>query len=119
MDLDIGVVAVGLARQQRLEPALLRGLGQRRDRGFGLGDARRVALRLAELEQGERVVELARQRLDRTDAAVELRLLAQGGLRLGLVGPQRRVGGGGGQLVTPLERAVPVKDASSAAPPTA
>jgi hypothetical protein len=119
VDLDIGVVAIGLAREQRLEPALLRGRGECRDRRLGLCDARGIFLRLAELEQSLRVVELARQPLDRRDAALELRLLAQGRLRLGLVGPERRVGGSGVQLVAALERVLPVKDASSAAPATA
>jgi hypothetical protein len=95
VDLDIGIVAVGLARQQRLEPALLRGLRRAWRSWLGSATLAASSLRLAELEQGQRVVELAHQPLDRADAALELRLLAQGRLRLGLVGPQRRVGGGG------------------------
>ena len=59
MDFDIAVVAVRLAREQRLELAAL-ALGLQRLQGrHALGLGRRVALGLAELDQRRRVLEVA------------------------------------------------------------
>ena len=61
VDFEIGVVGVGLARQQRLDLARLDLAGQRADRGLGLGDDRLVALFLAEFDQVDIVVERLRE----------------------------------------------------------
>ena len=59
MDFEIAVVAVGLARQQAFELAPCRLGAQLPERGLGLGDDLRLALGLTELDQLERVVDLA------------------------------------------------------------
>ena len=60
MDFEIGVVAVGLAGEQRSRPGGARVLGLScRDRRLGLGDDAVVALGLAQLDQLDIVVELA------------------------------------------------------------
>ncbi len=61
VDLEEGVVAVGLAVEQRLGLALRRLLAQRPDRRLGVGHHRLVAFGLAELDQLLLVGELARQ----------------------------------------------------------
>jgi hypothetical protein len=50
--LDEAVVGIGFAREQRLEPALLRRRLERPDDRFALGDRGGVVLGLAELDQG-------------------------------------------------------------------
>ena len=64
VDLEIGVVGVGLAREQRLEPAL-GGVGPSALRSASSASASSpgVALRLGELDQADGVVELALERL--------------------------------------------------------
>ena len=51
MDLDIGVVGVGLAREKRLDLARVRLLPEAEQRLLGLGDDVLVALLLAEGEK--------------------------------------------------------------------
>ncbi len=119
MDLDEAVVAVRLAGQQRLEAALLRGRLQRADGRLALGDGRGVILRLAELDQGNRVIQLLLDRLDDADGALELRAFAQQALRLLGIVPEIGIVRERVQLVETAVGLVPVKDASSAVPGTA
>ena len=61
MHFQIGVVAVGFARKQRVDLARVDFAAQRADRGFGLLDDGLVALLLAELDQLDIVVERLRR----------------------------------------------------------
>ena len=51
MDLEIGVVVIGLARQQRLDLTARHLAREPLDRGFGVGDDQCIAVRFAELDQ--------------------------------------------------------------------
>jgi hypothetical protein len=114
MDLEIAIIGVGLAREQALELALGDLLTQRLELALGLGDDPGIALRLAELDELELVVELARDLAIAGDRAIELVALAQQGLRRRRLVPEIRILGLGVQLVETARRVVPVKDASSA-----
>jgi hypothetical protein len=59
MDLEIAVVAVGFARQQAFELALRRRGAQPFEGRLGLGDDGGLALRLAERDQLDRLLEFA------------------------------------------------------------
>src|SRR6476659_9214632 len=59
MDLDIGVVGVGLAREQGPDLAAVRLLPQLGERDLGVGDDAGVTLLLAERDQRDVVVEFA------------------------------------------------------------
>ena len=95
MDLDVGVVAVGLAGQQRLELAAV-ALGlQRLQRAQALGLGRFVALGLAEFDQRRSVLEVAGNLGERTEPVLEHCALAHQLLRgLGVV-PEARIFGFG------------------------
>ena len=119
MDLEIGIEAVGLARQQRFELAagdfLLQGL----QRVLGFGDDALIVLGLAELDHPDIVLELA---LDLADAVQ--RILQRGALLhqlLGLLGivPEIGIFGELVQLGEARRGCLDVKDASSAARLTA
>jgi hypothetical protein len=119
MDLEIGIEAVGFARQQRLELAprdfLLEGL----QRSLGFGDDAVIALGLAELDHADVVLELL---LDLADARE--RILKRGPLLhqlLGLLGivPEVGIFCELVQLSEARRRFLDVKDASSAARLTA
>ena len=118
MDFEIAIVAVGLARQQAFELAPCRLGAQLFERGLGLGDDLRLALGLAELDQFERVVDLALDAPVAGDRLVEPGALAQQLLRRGGVVPQARVLRLGVQFGQAPGCRIPVKDASSAAPAT-
>ena len=91
MHLEIGVVGVRLAREQALELALA-GLGaQALERRLGLGEDRLVALGLRELDQAQRVLELALDLAVALDAALQPRALAQQRLRRRGLLPKVRV----------------------------
>jgi len=75
--LDVGVVGVGLAREQALELALAGLLAEPLQRPLGLGEDRLIALGLRELDQAQRVFELALDLAIALDAALETRALAQ------------------------------------------
>ena len=77
MHLDVGVVGVGLAREQALELALAGLLAEPLQRPLGLGEDRLIALGLRELDQAQRVFELALDLAIALDAALETRALAQ------------------------------------------
>ena len=113
MHLEIGVVAVGLSREQRLQLQSL-GLGEqrfeRRD-AFFLG--RLVALRLAELDKRQGVVELALELLLRAEPLLELATLAHDLLRVLGVVPEIGVFDARVQLAETTCRRIDVKDASS------
>jgi hypothetical protein len=117
--LEEAVVAIGLAREERLEPALIRRRLERPDNGFALGDRSRIVLGLAELDQGRRVIQFLLKRPDDVDRLVELRALALQPLGLLRIAPEIGIVRERIQLVETPDRLVPVKDASSAAPKTA
>jgi hypothetical protein len=87
MDFEITVVAVGLARQQAFELTPSRLSPQLSERGLGLSDDLRLALGLAELDQFERVVNLALDAPVAADRLIEPGALAQQLLRSGRVIP--------------------------------
>ena len=66
VDFEVGVVAVGLAGEQRLDLQLLCLLLQRFERRLGFLDDRGVALGLAELDQLEVVAEPVLERRARS-----------------------------------------------------
>ena len=78
-----------------------------------------ILLGLAELDHGELVVELALDAADRGELVLERGALLHHALGALLVVPEIGVLGLRVQLVEPLARLVEVKDASSAARPTA
>ena len=119
MDLEIGIEAVGLAAEQRFELAARDFLLQGFQRGFGFRDHALVVLGLAEFDHADIVLELA---LDLADAGK--RILQRGPLLHQLLGLLRIVPEIGvfGELVQLREArrgCIDVKDASSAARPTA
>ena len=119
MDLDIAVVGVGLAREQRLElPAIDLGL-ELPERLLGLGDDARILLGLAEADHGDLVVELLVDAGDGGELAFERGALLHHALRALLVAPEARILGLAVELGQADARLVNVKDASSAARPTA
>ena len=118
MHLEIGVVAVRLAREQALELALAGLLSEPLEGGLGLREDRLVILGLRELDQPQRVLELALDLAVTLYAALEARALAQQGLRRCGLLPEVRVLDQGIELGEAPDRLVPVKDASSAAPTT-
>ena len=119
MDLDIGIVRIGLARQQRLElaPGNLR--TELLERRLGLGDDLLVLLGFAELDHGELVVELALDAADGGELVLERGALLHHALGALLVVPEVGILGLPVELLEALARLVEVKDASSAARPTA
>ena len=119
MDLEVGVVAVGLARQQRLELAPGDVRLEPPQRVLGVGDDGAVLLGLAELDHGELVVELLLDAPDGGELVLERGALLHQALRALLVVPESGVLGLLVQLLKPRPRLVEVKDASSAARPTA
>jgi hypothetical protein len=116
LDLEVAVVAVGLAREEALELALGDLAAQLLERALGLGEDRLVALSLGELDEPQLVRELALDLAVAADRAIEPVALAQQRLRLLRPLPELGVLGLGVQLVEPPRRVVPVKDASSAGP---
>jgi hypothetical protein len=118
MDFEIAIVAVGLAREQALELAFLRFVAQFLEIGFRLGDDRPVALGFPELDQPERVIDLALDAAIALDRALEPGAFAQQRLRRGRIVPQLGIFRLGVQLGEAPVGCLPVKDASSAAPAT-
>jgi len=114
MDLEVAIVAVGLAREQAFELALSNLLLQLLQCGLGLGDDARIALGLAQLDEPQLILELALDAAVAGDGVLELGALAQDGLRLGGLVPEIGVLGLGVQLIEPADCMIPVKDASSA-----
>ena len=118
MDLEIAVVGVGLAGKQTFELAS-RGLGaQPLERRLGLDDDTGFALGLAELDQLDRLVDLALDPPVAADRLVEPGAFTQQPLRARGIVPQVLILGLRVQLGETAGRGLPVKDASSAAPTT-
>ncbi len=117
--LEVAVVAVGLAREQGLQARPPRPGGEPAQRRDGVVDHLLVALLGAELGELDVVGKLALELPATADRGVEPGTLAHYRLRGLRVVPQRRILGARVQRGEPLERRVPVKDASSAAPATA
>ena len=119
VNFEIGVVIVGLARQQRFELAPRHFGLEIAQGGFGLGDDFLILLRLAELDHRHLIVELLLHAGERAEIVVERGALAHhaaGGLR---IVPEIGVFGLTVQLCKPGARFIDVKDASSAATTTA
>ena len=115
----IGIVVVGLAREQRFEFAASN-LGLEPAQGrFRFGDDVLIAFGLAEFDQGHLVVEVLLDACNGAELIVERGALlhhAAGALR---IVPEVRVFGLPVQLGKPRARLVDVKDASSAVRRTA
>jgi hypothetical protein len=118
MDLEVAVVGVGLARQQAFEFASRRLGAQPLERRFGLGDDTGFALGLAELDQLDRVCDLALDPPVAADRLVEPGAFTQQPLRARRIIPQALILGLRVQLGETAGRGLPVKDASSAASTT-
>ena len=112
IDLDIGVVGIGLARQQGLQ-ARLGGFSPRLGQpALRVGDHRLVLLGLGDFDQPDVVVDRGAQALDGGDRGFEPRALLHHGLRLLLVVPKRRILGARVQFGETYDGLVVVKDAS-------
>ena len=93
VDLEIGIIGVGLARQQRLELAP-RHLGlELLERLFGVGDGLLVLLGLPQIDHGELVVQLLLDAADGAELILERGALLHQALRPLLVVPERGVFG--------------------------
>ena len=119
MDFEIRIVGVGLAGQQRLELAP-RHLGFKRAQArLGFGDDFLIVLGLAELDQGDLVVELLVDAGERRKLLVERGALLHHPARPRRIVPEIGVFGLPVQLGKAGARFVDVKDASSAVLKTA
>ena len=114
MDFEIAVVAVGLARKQRLNLPLGELAAQRLQGRLGFLDDGILALGLAELDEFDRLVEVAAELRDGADLLIEPVALTQELLRLLLVVPEIGRFREGVQLLEAFRCDIPVKDASSA-----
>ena len=91
MDLEVGIVGIGLAREQRLELAP-RHLGlELPERVFGVADRLAVLLGFAQLDHGELVVELLLDAADGGELILERGALLHQLLRALLIVPERGV----------------------------
>ncbi len=119
VNLDIRIVAVRLAVEQRFDRAALCVLAQRLQRALAFTDARLIILGFAQFDQRHRIVEILLQRADALHRLLELLALAHHLLRRLRVGPQVRVFSAPVQLRQSGFSGIPVKDASSggSAPP--
>src|SRR5262245_12962360 len=114
MNLDIGVIAVSLTREQRLHFA---GVGlppQTLKRLLGFRDDVLVALLLAELDERDLIVELADNAIKRAKRAFDPLALTHQALGAAAVVPEIRGLGLAVELSQPQPRAIGVKDASGA-----
>ncbi|GAB4195813.1 MAG: hypothetical protein OHK0024_35550 [Thalassobaculales bacterium] len=116
MDLDEGVIAVGLAGQHAFQPHLVGALAERPQGPLDLGHRGGVAIGLGQFQQFQIVGQIALDRADLADRLFQAVAFAQDGLGLGGIVPQAGIAGQRVQLVKPGECLLPVKDASSAAP---
>ncbi len=107
VDLEEGVVAVGLAVEQRLDLALRRLLAQAADRRLGVGDNGLVALGLGELDHLALVGEFALQRMVLVQRVGERLAVAHQPLRPRRVVPELRVLRHGVELFQPVGRGFP------------
>ena len=119
MDLDIGVVLIDLAGEQRLDLPALRLIPEASQLTDALGLGLGVGFRLAELDERDRILELGLETRERSKPFFELGALAHDFLRrLGIV-PKVRIFGFGVEFREPARGGIDVKDASSAIPWTA
>ena len=109
VDLEEGVVAVGLAVEQRLGLPGRRQVAQRPDRGLGVGDHGGVALGLAELDQLLLVGEVLGEALVAVEGVGEGLAVAHQLLGAGRVVPERRVLGHRVQLFEPVLGGLPAE----------
>ena len=114
MDLEIGVVAVRLAGEERLDLLALSTMHDGGDSLLTLDDRSFIALPFAELDKHAGIIELALERRDGLEARVEVGALAHHLLRFCGIVPKRAGFGERVQLGETLLRFIPVKDASSA-----
>lgn len=114
MDFEIGIVGVGLARQQGLDLAGLCFAAHRTDRGFRLRHDTLVAFFLTKLDQADIVFQRLGETLDRRDAILETLAFAHQLLRFQRFVPEACVLGANIEVFKPLYGLIPVKDASSA-----
>ena len=114
VDFEIGIVAVGFARKHRLDLARLHLARHRADRRLGFVDNRLVAFLLAELDQADIVLERLGDAADTLDAVFQRLALPHQFLGFLRVVPEGGVLGAHVQVIKPLQRLIPVKDASSA-----
>jgi len=115
---EIAVVGVGLTGKQALEFAPGGFDAQLFERRFGVGDNCRVAFGFAQLDQLERIGDLALDPPIAGDRLVQPGALAQQSLGRSRIIPQVRIFDLGVQFGETAGRGLPVKDASSAAPAT-
>ena len=114
MDFEIGVVGVGLARQQRFELAP-RGFGlEPLERAFGFGDDALILLGLAEFDHADVIVELALDPADGVELVLERVALLHHALGACGVVPEVGVFGLRVQFGEARLGCIEVKDASSA-----
>ena len=119
MDFEIAVVGIGLAREQRLH-FVSRHFGlEPLERLLGVGDRFDVVLRLPELDHGELVIKLPLDTVNGGKLILQRSALLHHTLGTLLIGPQIGIFGQAVELGEPPTRPVEVKDASSAARPTA
>ena len=119
MDLEVGVVRIGLAGKQALDLAARGFRLDPADGALAFADASLVALGLPELDQRQGILEVLLEPPDGAGLVLERVPLAHDLLgRLGVV-PEVRVLGLSVQLGEASLRRIPVKDASSAARSTA
>ena len=119
MNLEIGIEAVGLARQQRFELAAGDFLLQVFQRGLGLGDDALVVLGFAEFDHADIVLEFALDLADAVERILQRGPLLHQLLRLLGIVPEIGIFGELVQLGQARRGCIDVKDASSAARPTA
>ena len=109
MDFQIGVAAIGFARQQRLDLVLVRAVGQRLQRRDGFGHHVLVTFGFRHFDQFGSVGLFRCNGTGRADGAVQPGPLPHDLLRqLGIV-PQGRILDARVQLVKAAQRAVPVE----------
>ena len=90
MNLDIGVVSIGFAGQQRLDLPRVGLLTQPDERLLGLGDDVFVALLLAESDEFDIVVQLADNTIEGGERSLKLLALAHQALSAAAVAPEIR-----------------------------
>jgi hypothetical protein len=119
MDLEIAVVGVGLAGEQRFQLASCHLRLQALEGRFRLGDGLVVFFGLTQLDHGELVGELLLNAADGVEPVLQRVALAHHALAARLVAPETGVLRLFVQLGEAAGRGVDVKDASSAAAATA
>jgi hypothetical protein len=119
MDLEKGVVVVGLARQQAFDTARLDPRRQGFERRLAFGPDAVVALGLGHLDQFNSILVFLDDLPIGADGGVEMGPLAHQFLGLAGIAPEIGVLGKRVQLVESASRGIVVKDASSAARATA